>query len=78
MREFTPAELERVARECGLVMEWLKTVDSWHQGRVPMLDAVAQLLAGQAWLPVLEREDNIIALFRPEKSEAHRSPGAQP
>lgn len=78
VREFTPAELQRVARECGLALEWLKTVDSWHQGRVPMLDAVAQLLAAQAWLPALEREDNIIALFRPEESEAHRPAGAQP
>lgn len=43
-----------------------------------MLDAVTDLLAAQAWLPSLEREDNIIALFRPEKSEAHRPAGAQP
>jgi SAM-dependent methyltransferase len=65
VREFTPAELERVARGCGLRLEWLKSVDSWHQGQVPLLDAVAQLLRQAGWQPGAEREDNLVALFRP-------------
>jgi SAM-dependent methyltransferase len=65
VREFTPAELERVAASCGLRLESLKSVDSWHQGRVPMADAVAQLLRDAGWALVAEREDNLIALFRP-------------
>lgn len=64
VREFTPAELERVASGCGLRLEWLKSVDSWHQGRGPLMHAVARLLREAGLQPDIEREDNLVALFR--------------
>jgi SAM-dependent methyltransferase len=66
VREFTPAELERVARGCALRLEWLKSVDSWHQGQGVLMHAVARLLREAGWQPGAEREDNLVALFRPD------------
>lgn len=65
VREFTPAELVRVAQACGLQLDSLKTIDSWHQGRVPLVETIASMLRTDASLPAVEREDNIVAVFRP-------------
>ncbi|MBX3588087.1 MAG: methyltransferase domain-containing protein [Ramlibacter sp.] len=65
VREFTPAELNRVARDCGLRPVWSRTIDSWDQGRSEAVDRVAGLLQGMPSLPAIDRGDNILALFAP-------------
>jgi SAM-dependent methyltransferase len=63
VREFTPFELIRVAGLCGLRPALIKTIDSWSQGQVPMLEWVASAMRADASLPLVERGDNIVAMF---------------
>lgn len=63
VREFTPFELVRVAGLCGLRPVRIKTIDSWSQGQVPMLELVASAMRADASLPAVERGDNIVAIF---------------
>lgn len=63
VREFTLAELGRVATACGLQPLSLKTIDSWNQGCLAVHEAVAALMRAEPSLPQVERGDNIVAVF---------------
>ena len=55
-REFTPAELQRVAEGCGLRLVSLKVIESWGLGRIPGC-------ARTPTLPVIDRGDRLVAVF---------------
>jgi SAM-dependent methyltransferase len=64
VREFTPFELERVAKECGLVSHSITTVNSWEEKSSNPIKAIKILLRLNKKLASVERGDNIIALFK--------------
>lgn len=63
VREFTLADLDRVALKCGLRTVWSRTMDSWNLGGDEVVDRVAEVLQSLPSMPQLERGDNIVALF---------------
>lgn len=63
VREFTVADLDRIARQCGLKPVLSKIMDSWSLGGCEAVDQVADLLESLSSLPKLERGDNIVALY---------------
>jgi SAM-dependent methyltransferase len=66
VREFTAAELERVARHCGLAPVWIRGVESWDLGHTAASDALRRRIeedAAFAAFSGVDRRDNLIALF---------------
>lgn len=66
VREFTPADLERVATDCGLRLVSMKVIESWGLGRIPAVEAIERLLHADPTLPAIDRGDNLVAVFARE------------
>lgn len=63
VREFTPAELQHVAAGCGLQLVSIKVIESWGLGHIPAVQAIEQLMRADPSLPVIDRGDNLVAVF---------------